>query len=55
MPANKGVGPEIPAAVIHQFGKHLSTGQCAKPSWGRGNTEMAAAQIPASLQNPVGK
>lgn len=25
------VGPEILAAVIHQFGKHLSAGQCAKP------------------------
>ena len=41
-------GPEILAAVICQFGKHLSAGQGAKPWWGRGNTEMAAAQLPAS-------
>lgn len=54
MPANKWVGPEIPATVIHQFGKYLSTGQCAKPWWDCGNTEMSVAQISASLQNLVG-
>lgn len=29
--SNKWVGPEIPAAVIHQLGKYLSIGQYAKP------------------------
>lgn len=52
MPTDKGQKFQ---QVIHQFGKHLSTGQGAKPWRGRGNTEMAAAQISVYLQNLVGE
>lgn len=42
--SNQVAGPEIPAAVIHQFGKHLSTGLYARPWWSHGK-EMATAQF----------
>lgn len=54
-PQTSWKGQKFQQQVIHQFGKHLSTGQSAKSWGGRGNTEMATAQISAALQTRGGQ